>query len=85
MTKSELIAALAERQKHLAFADVELAVRSRDLLGQPFNILLVARVRPYVRTLADIGADHRRTLAAEELDGRLADPRRRAGDDRDLA
>lgn len=28
MTKSELIAALAERQKHLAFADVELAVRN---------------------------------------------------------
>ena len=28
MTKSELIAALAERQKQLAFADVELAVRN---------------------------------------------------------
>lgn len=28
MTKSELIASLAERQKHLAFADVELAVRN---------------------------------------------------------
>jgi integration host factor subunit beta len=28
MTKSELIATLAERQKHLAFADVELAVRN---------------------------------------------------------
>jgi integration host factor subunit beta len=28
MTKSELISALAERQKHLAFADVELAVRN---------------------------------------------------------
>ena len=28
MTKSELIEALAERQKHLAFNDVELAVKS---------------------------------------------------------
>ncbi|HET7929772.1 MAG TPA: integration host factor subunit beta [Rhodanobacteraceae bacterium] len=28
MTKSELTTALAERQKHLAFADVELAVRN---------------------------------------------------------
>ena len=28
MTKSELISALADRQKHLAFADVELAVRN---------------------------------------------------------
>ncbi|MGH8192252.1 MAG: integration host factor subunit beta [Rhodanobacteraceae bacterium] len=28
MTKSELISALSDRQKHLAFADVELAVRN---------------------------------------------------------
>ena len=38
MTKSELIAALAERQKHLAFADVELAVRN-VIHGEPVKNL----------------------------------------------
>ena len=33
----------------------------------------------------DVGGDHRRALGAEKRGARLADPRRRAGDDRDLA
>lgn len=38
MTKSELIEALAKRQTHLAFADVELAVRTLlDHMGEALS------------------------------------------------
>jgi len=61
------------------------AVVTRDVLDQRAHVALAAGVRSHIRAFADIGADHGRALAAEQLDGRLADPGRRAGDDRDLA
>ncbi len=47
--------------------------------------ILVAGVADDVRALDDVGADDGRALASEQLDGRFADARRGAGDDRDLA
>ena len=49
------------------------------------NILFAAGIAQDVCTFADIGSKDGSALAAEQLDGRFPDPRRRAGDDRDLA
>ena len=60
-------------------------MRFRDLTDQVAHRLLVAGVALRVRSITDVGANHGCALAAEQLDRRLADPRCRAGDDRDLA
>ena len=56
MTKSELIEALAERQKHLAFNDVELAVKS--LLEQMSHALANGE-RIEIRGFGSFSINHR--------------------------
>ena len=52
---------------------------------QALHVSLAAGIGPNVGSVGDIGADDGRAFAAEQLDRRFADARRRAGDDRYLA
>ena len=58
---------------------------ARHPVDEVAHRLLAPRVGAHIGALADVGANHDRAFAAEQLDGRLADPRCRAGNDRDLA
>ena len=55
-----------------------------DVVHQALDVRFAARVRANVGSVADVGADDGRALGPEQLDRRLADARRGAGDDRDL-
>jgi len=57
----------------------------RDPLDERAHVVLAARVHLHVCPVTQVGADHGRAFASEQLDARLADARRRTGDDRDLA
>jgi len=58
---------------------------SNDIVDQPLHITVAAGIGANVRSLGNIGTDHGRALAPEQLDRRLADARGRAGHDRHLA
>src|SRR5436190_4133151 len=65
--------------------DVEAAMFSASELDKPAHVLVPPRIggdHPFGR--GDIGGDHDRPLLAKPRRGRPADPRRGAGDDRDL-
>ena len=56
-----------------------------DLFHEPTNRNFVPGVTALVGALTNVGTDDRRAFAAEQGHRFLADPRSRAGDDRDLA
>ena len=66
--------------------DVEAAVLGDDGVDQRADRRFVAHVeRAHAVSLGDVGADDDRAFLGEPLGGREAEPRRRAGDQRDLA
>ena len=59
--------------------------RARHVSISALHVPFAAGVDAHVRAFADVRANDCRAFAAEQLDGRLADARCGAGDDRDLA
>ena len=57
----------------------------RNLVDDVAHLFVAARVHEEVRAFADVGTNDGGAFVSEQLDGRLADARRRAGHDRDLA
>ena len=63
--------------------DVEPAMVGNHVFDQGRNRRFVASIANDVGAL-EVGTDHRRALASEQVDGCLADARSGAGDDRDF-
>ena len=57
--------------------DVEAAMLARDILDEAVHLVLAAGIGAQVGALADIDPDDRRAFAAEQVDGRFADPEAR--------